>query len=56
MIHARYQPRDAQRVTAAIHSPSGMWRKESVHSVGQIQSEPLERSKVHLSSDLLGDV
>lgn len=56
MIHARYQPRDAERVTAAIHSPSGMWLKESVHRVGQIQSESLGRHNVHLSSDLLADV
>lgn len=56
MIHARYQSRDAQRVTAAIHKPSGMWLKEFVLSVGQIQSEPLGRSNVQLSSDLLADV
>lgn len=55
MIHARYQPRDAERVTTAIHSPSGMGPKESVHGVGQIQSELLQRSNVHLSSDLLAD-
>lgn len=35
MIHARYQPREAERVMAAVHSPSGMCLNESVHGVGK---------------------